>query len=102
SFIMNNYDRVAGFTLTFTSVYDTTRIYTIAFPEDSDSAISFQKIPQGRYNITISKPDNAQTYLFTVSGPHGEIQINSDQGSWVNVPINSNDFDRISIGIKQN
>jgi hypothetical protein len=101
SFILNNYDHIAGFTITLTAVYDSTKIYTIAFPEDSDSSLSLEKIPQGRYNITISKSGNTDSFLFTVSGPSGDIQVNSAQGSWVNVPINSNTFDKISIGIPQ-
>lgn len=97
--LMDNYEHVAGFTIQLTSVYDSTKVYTISFPEDADSSISLQKIPQGHYNIVLSKTDNAQSFLFTVSGPAGEIQVNSNKGSWNNVPVNLNTFYRVAIGI---
>jgi hypothetical protein len=101
NFILDNYTNVAGFTVTFTNVYDSTLIYTLVFPQNADSLVSPQKIPQGRYNITITNANTTDSYLFTVSGPAGQIQVNSSQGSWVNVWVNSNEFNRISIGTPQ-
>jgi YD repeat-containing protein len=101
NFILDNYEHIAGFTINLTSVYDSTKIYTIVIPEDADSSLSLQKIPQGHYNIDITKPDNTVSYVFTVSGPFGDIQINSAQANWVNVPVNTNTFNKISIGIQQ-
>ena len=99
--LLANYDRIAGFTIKLTSVVDTARTYTIAFPEDSDSAMSLQRIPQGRYDIEVSKPDNTESYVFTVSGPEGDIQINARNASWANVPVTAATFTKIAIGIRQ-
>lgn len=99
--LLANYDRIAGFTIKLTSVVDTARTYTIAFPEDSDSAMSLQRIPQGRYDIEVSKPDNTESYVFTVSGPNGDIQINARNASWANVPVTTATFTKIAIGIRQ-
>lgn len=99
--LLANYDRIAGFTIKLTSVVDTARTYTIAFPEDSDSAMSLQRIPQGRYDIEVSKPDNTESYVFTVSGPEGDIQINARNASWANVPVTTATFTKIAIGIWQ-
>jgi hypothetical protein len=98
NFILDNYAHVAGFTITFTNIYDSTLVYNIAIPVDADSTISPELIPQGRYNIEITNPENTNSYVFTVSGPAGEIQVNSDYGSWINVPVNLSSFNRISIG----
>lgn len=97
SILLANYHRIAGFTITLTPVYDSTKIYTLVFPETADTAFSLQKIPQGRYNITIAKTNNSDSYVFTVSGANNELQINSSQASWLNIPIRTGDFDKISI-----
>jgi len=101
SLILSNYEHIAGFTIQFTSVVDSSKVYILDFPEDADSTLTFQNIPQGRYNILISKTDNAQSFVFTVSGPNGDIQVNSDKASWVNVPVNGSTFNKIAIGIFQ-
>jgi hypothetical protein len=97
SFLLTNYEHIAGFIITLTAVYDSTKIYAIVLPENSDSAMSIQKVPQGHYNINISKPANTDSYVFIVSGPNGDIEVNSAQANWVNVPVNPNTFNKISI-----
>jgi hypothetical protein len=98
---LSNYERVAGFSIQFISVYDSSKIYILDFPKDANNSLSSQKIPRGHYNMVISKTGNTQSFVFTVSGPTGKVQVNGDKGSWVNVPIGSNTLNMISIGIPQ-
>ncbi|MBS1643456.1 MAG: hypothetical protein JST36_00315, partial [Bacteroidetes bacterium] len=94
-----NYDHITDFTLTLTDVYDSTKTFTIPFP--LDSAITTARIPQGRYDILIAKPGNVDSHVFTASGPGGSIEVNSSSGSWSNVYVNTDVFDKLTIGIPQ-
>jgi hypothetical protein len=92
-----NYDHIAGYTITFTSTVDTGQTYIITVPEKADSAAGLQKIPAGIYDIHVSKPGNTQSLVFTISGPEGEIIVNGDEGNWINVPLNTKSFNKISV-----
>jgi len=94
-----NYDHVTDFTLTITDVYDSTRSYIIPFP--IDSAVTTQKIPQGRYNITISAPGNTDSHLFTASGPDKDIKTNGTSANWTDVYFNTDVINEFTIGSPQ-
>jgi YD repeat-containing protein len=98
---LSNYQHAGGFSIQFTSVYNSNKVYVLDLPADAYNSPSLQKIPQGHYNIVISKIGNTQSFLFTISGPAGKIQVNSDKGSWVNVPIGTNALNAISVGVPQ-